>query len=111
MGVCQKTYFYIYGKSHIELIRIHIYSSSERNYRVCVCDIIFTQLMWEWSAGATWDWFPWDVTIHHYSDVIMAAMTSQINSLTIVYSTVYSGADQRKHQSSASLAFVRGIHR
>ena len=38
-------------------------------------------------------------------------MASQIASLTIVYSTVYSGADQRKHQSSASLAFVRGIHR
>ena len=34
-----------------------------------------------------------------------------ITSLTIVYSTVNSGADQRKHQSSASLAFVRGIHR
>ena len=33
-----------------------------------------------------------------------------ITSLTIVYSTVYSGADQRKHQSSASLAFVRGTH-
>ena len=47
----------------------------------------------------------------HYSDVIMGAMASQITSLTIVYSTVYSGADQRKHQSSASLAFVRGIHR
>ena len=46
-----------------------------------------------------------------YSDVIMIAMASQITSLTIVYSTVYSGADQRKHQSSASLAFVRGIHR
>ena len=41
----------------------------------------------------------------------MDAMTSQITSLTIVYSTVHSGADQRKHQSSASLAFVRGIHR
>ena len=41
----------------------------------------------------------------------MGAMTSQIFSLTIVYATVYSGADQRKHQSSASLAFVRGIHR
>ena len=41
----------------------------------------------------------------------MGAMASQINSLTIVYSTVYSGADQRKHQSSASLAFVQGIHR
>ena len=36
---------------------------------------------------------------------------SQITSLTIVYLTVYSDADQRKHQSSASLAFVRGIHR
>ena len=34
-----------------------------------------------------------------------------ITSLTIVYSTVYSCADQRKHQNSASLAFVRGIHR
>ena len=48
---------------------------------------------------------------HYYSDVIMGAMVSQITSLTIVYSTVYSGADQRKHQRSASLAFVRGIHR
>ena len=46
----------------------------------------------------------------HYSDVIMSAIASQINSLTFVYSTVYSGADQRKHQSSESLAFVRGIH-
>ena len=41
----------------------------------------------------------------------MGAMASQITSFTIVYSTVYSGADQRKHQSSASLAFVRGIQR
>ena len=52
-------------------------------------------------------------TIHgpHYDDVIMTTMASQITSLMIVYSIVYSGADQRKHQSSASLAFVRGIHR
>ena len=35
----------------------------------------------------------------HYSDVIMGAMASPITSLTIVYSTVYSGADKRKHQS------------
>ena len=41
----------------------------------------------------------------------MTTMASQITSLTVVYSTVYSDADQRKHQSSASLAFVRGIHR
>ena len=48
---------------------------------------------------------------YHYNDVIMDAIASQITSLTIVYSTVYSDADQRKHQSFASLAFVRGIHR
>ena len=47
----------------------------------------------------------------HYCDVIMGAIASQITSLTIVYSTVYSGSVERKHQSSASLAFVRGIHR
>ena len=47
----------------------------------------------------------------HYSDVTMGVIASLVTSLTIVYSTVYSGADQRKHQSSASLAFVRGIHR
>ena len=47
----------------------------------------------------------------HYSDIIMTAMVSQITSLTIVYSTVYSGADKRKYQSSASLAFVPGIQR
>ena len=41
----------------------------------------------------------------------MGALASQITSLAIVYSTVYSGADQRKHQSSASLAFVRWIHK
>ena len=41
----------------------------------------------------------------------MGTTASQITSLTIVYSTVYSDVDQRKHQSSASLAFVWGIHR
>ena len=40
----------------------------------------------------------------------MNGMVSQITSLTIVYSTVYSSADQRKQQSSTSLAFVQGIH-
>ena len=47
----------------------------------------------------------------HYNDVILSTMASQITSLTIVYSTVCTGADERKHQSSTSLAFVRGIHR
>ena len=47
----------------------------------------------------------------HYDDVIMSEIASQITSLTIVYSAVHSGADQSKHQSSASLAFVWEIHR
>ena len=49
--------------------------------------------------------------VFHYNDVIMGAIASQITSPAIVYSNVYWGDDQRKHQSSASLAFVRGIHR
>ena len=51
------------------------------------------------------------ILMQHYNDVIMSAVVSQITSPTIVYSTVYTGTDQRKYQSSASLAFVRGIHR
>ena len=51
-----------------------------------------------------------DVSIH-YTEVIKSTMASQITSLTSVYSIVYSGVDQRKHQRPATLAFVRGIHR
>ena len=51
------------------------------------------------------------VRVTHYTDVIMDTIASQITRLTIIYSTVYSDADQRKYQSSASLAFVRGIQR
>ena len=58
---------------------------------------------------------PWsycsDIWEPHYNDVKMSATASQITTLMIVYSTVYSGADQRKHQNSASLSFVLGIHR
>ena len=61
--------------------------------------IIGNQIKWLW-----FDRF-------HYDDVIMGAIAYEITSLTIVYSSVYSGADQSKHQSSASLAFVWGIHR
>ena len=50
-------------------------------------------------------------SVCHYNDVIMTAVASQITSPTIVCSAVYSGTDERKHQSSASLAFVWGIHR
>ena len=53
----------------------------------------------------------WRYTVKdpHYTDVIMSAMASQITDVSIVWSAICSGADQRKHQSSASLVFVRGI--
>ena len=50
---------------------------------------------------------PFNYTISHYSDVIMSVKAPQIISLMIVYSTVYLGTDQRKHQSSVSPAFVQ----
>ena len=66
--------------------------------------------------GCVWRYIGYTISIYsssviHYIDVIMTTMASQITSLTVVYSTVYSDADQRKHQSSASLAFVWGIQR
>ena len=45
----------------------------------------------------------------HYDDVTITTIASQITNLTVVYSILYSDADQRKHQSSASLAFVWGF--
>ena len=50
-------------------------------------------------------------TTGHCTEVMMCAVASQITNLMIVYSTVYWRADRRKHQNSASLVFVRGIHR
>ena len=67
-----------------------------------------------WLAISDATWRPYLLEYQapsHYSDVIMSAMGSQITGVSIVYSIVCSIADQRKHQSSASLAFVRGIHR
>ena len=70
----------------------------------CVRNDSFAMVMWRQLLISN--------TIYsYYTDVIMSLMASQITSLTIVYSPVCSGADQRKYQSFASLAFVRGIHR
>ena len=63
--------------------------------------------------------FPSQRTVTRSFDVVFdrclserfETIASQITSLAIVYSAVYSDADERKHQSSASLAFVRGVHR
>ena len=71
-----------------------------------------TQIIyWSMSENVNCGSALWLEFVIHYIDVIMTTMASQITSLTVVYLTVYSDADQRKHQSSASLAFVQGIHR
>ena len=87
---CENVYQYTRGKRLIHGIKYR-----KNNHNI-------------WNTPAeypSWEYRP------HYTDVIMGAVASQITCLTMVYSTVYPGADQRKHQSSASLAFVRGIHR
>ena len=61
--------------------------------------------------GQTGRHFAGGIFMAHYNDVIMSTMKCQMTSITSVYSTVNSAADQRKHQSPASLAFVLGIHR
>ena len=81
----------------------------EPSYNIVTADALATKgrlYNWRWAREILSPYRSF-----HYGDVIMGAIASQITSLTIAYSTVYSDADQRKHQSSASLAFVRGIHR
>ena len=68
-------------------------------------------VVWMNYYSFTWQYSLLQHGCDHYSDVIMGTVASQITSLTIVNSTVHSGADKRKRQSSASLDFVRGIHR
>ena len=82
--------------------RWHLKNQSSRGRRHCFTFCGQRYAKW-WPSSAKQRW--------HYSDVIVSAIESQITSITVVNSTVYSGADQRKHQSSASLAFVEGIHR
>ena len=80
--------------------------SSGRPLRTVPSDLENRIRWYHWRAKTVWK-----IRLHHYDDVIMGAMASQVTIRTIVYSTVYSDADQSKHQSSTSLAFVWGIHR
>ena len=86
----------------------------QRRLRILTCDLIrkiIAKCSRMLSAQFAALYKPVNIKLNPFSDDIMGSMASQITSLTIVNSTVYYGADQRKHQSSASLAFVRGIHR
>ena len=72
---------------------------------ICIYFCIISSIL----IGFMWSLYPCSNShFDHYNDVIMGTMASQITSLALVYLTIYSGADQRNHQSSASLAFVRG---
>ena len=71
----------------------------------------FTSVHMCWNCRVRSGTTSFSIFRQNYCDVTMGGVASQITSHTIVYSTGHSGPDQRKHQSSASLAFVRGIHR
>ena len=75
-----------------------------------ILSLVFPKSKWGWCWRKCL--LTWNIRIlTHHSDVIMSGVTSEITGVLIVYSTVFPSADQRKHQSSASLAFVKGIHR
>ena len=133
-SVCKS--FFIYQKllcesqiSNLELNRFrnailavaHIYNLIEmklnnvsyftQTYMFLQCWAIFDITIYNKILTILWEIVScWITACIHYSDVINGAIASQITSLTIVYLTVYSDADQRKHQSSAWLVFVWGIH-
>ena len=77
-----------------------------KQIKTCLCIHVKTSLLLNMLGHGYTHMRHW-----HYCDAIMGTIASQITSLTIVYTTVCSDADQSKHQSSASLAFVWGIHR
>ena len=75
-------------------------------YKLTCCVSLLCTIMYQYTTCHAYlrSHHPW-LDACHCSDVILGAMSSQNTSLTIVYSTVYSGPDQRKHQSPVSLAF------
>ena len=83
-------------------------------YSAAWCHIRLTLSDWPcsfWTLCENRDFVSLVILAGHYYDILMGAMASQITSFTSVNSIVYCGTNQRKHQSSASLAFVSGIHR
>ena len=101
-------------------IKVHWHGINNIQLQQCYSSVPQRNLMWcYFRHDCRWCQFCMQFMERHrrcclpdqYSDVIMGAMASQIISLALVYSTAYWRADQRKHQSSVSLAIVRGIHR
>ena len=76
-----------------------------------VRDVMTRTCSWIYASATQSPQFLPAVHVMHYRDVIISTLASQITGISIVYSTVCTDADQRKYQSSASLVFVRWIHR
>ena len=97
------------------LIEMSYLKFSRRREVLCKSYMIALEIDWGYGSGDVEQLVKFQIellkNIYYYSDVIMNAMASQITGPWIVYPTVCSGAEQRKHRSSASMAFVRGIHR
>ena len=107
----------LYGSDKIMILTLYFHSRQYVERGWLYRDIIFSlPTMFGEGVIISWNYIItpnniWEGADYHYIDVIMSAMASKITSLTIAYSIVYSGAHQGKYQSSASLTFVRGIHR
>ena len=106
------TYWNLFNtRRHFDVM--NVYSLHYMATLSCNIDIMETKMTLTFISCKESEEFDCDKNGHmpYYNDVIMSAMASQITSLTIFTQRFIQGADQRKHQSSASLAFVRGIHR
>ena len=101
MFTCNKIFLYGWDTKWNPLKWCRLFYRIQNVWRMLICQFRITQILWHKQEVQP---------NTHYCDVIMGAMAYQITSLTIGYSIVYTSADQRKHQSSASLAVVRGIH-
>ena len=91
------------------LLRMYRHSPSVTDITIYM--ILLVNSRWPFTYFCATSLFPNIYSLHtfgclHCSDVTMSAMVSQITGVSIVCSTVCSGADQRKHQSSALVAFV-----
>ena len=92
--------------------------ASIRNYIHTLCACNYSSMHYTYTTLLYYYTMHWFISylsvkrpLKHYNGVIMSAMASKTTGVSIVYSTICSNVDQRKHQSSVSLAFVRGIYR
>ena len=113
------SYFFLIQKFSFK--KMYLNMSSAKWWPFCLCLNVLNKCWLSQSLPANKvpsDWqrqqashqqrFYWRISRLHYNDVIMGAKLSLITDVLIVYSTVCSGEDQRKHQRSAVLAFSRG---